>query len=181
MPLENRTLEPGTVLTARFKGKDRTCEVVQTEEGLRYRLDDRTEHKSPSSAGKAAMAGVACNGWRFWSLQAGAHAGNVSPQMLQRYEASPFDAARYMLIAKRGQAKTPRLPAQHLRRELMRLSVPWIAAMLDAGRSRGPSRSSSSPEAPVSHLIHTLPTRSARYLSSQTSLSCHPRAFVARR
>jgi len=68
MPLENRNLEPGTVLVARYKGKDRTCEVVQTEDGLRYRLDDGTEHKSPSSAGKQAMGGVACNGWRFWSL-----------------------------------------------------------------------------------------------------------------
>lgn len=69
MPLENRTLEPGTVLVARYKKQDRTCEVVQTDEGLRYRLDDGSEHKSPSSAGKAAMGGVACNGWRFWSLK----------------------------------------------------------------------------------------------------------------
>src|SRR5512140_2846954 len=69
MPLDNRNLEPGTVLVARYKGQDRTCEVVQTEDGLRYRLDDGSEHKSPSSAGKAAMGGVACNGWRFWSLQ----------------------------------------------------------------------------------------------------------------
>jgi hypothetical protein len=69
MPIENRTLEAGTVLTARYKKQDRTCEVVQTDDGLRYRLDDGTEHKSPSSAGKAAMGGVACNGWRFWSLQ----------------------------------------------------------------------------------------------------------------
>ena len=68
MPLENRHLEPGTVLVARYRKKDRTCEVVQTDDGLRYRLDDGTEHKSPSSAGKAAMGGVACNGWRFWSL-----------------------------------------------------------------------------------------------------------------
>ena len=69
MPLENRNLEPGTVLSARYKKEDRTCAVVQTDEGLRYRLDDGTEHKSPSSAGKAAMGGVACNGWRFWSIQ----------------------------------------------------------------------------------------------------------------
>jgi hypothetical protein len=69
MPLENRNLEPGTVLVARYKKQDRTCEVVQTDDGLRYRLDDGSEHRSPSSAGKAAMGGVACNGWRFWSLQ----------------------------------------------------------------------------------------------------------------
>ena len=69
MPIENRNLEPGTVLTARYKKEERTCEVVQTDDGLRYRLDDGTEHKSPSSAGKAAMEGVACNGWRFWTVQ----------------------------------------------------------------------------------------------------------------
>ena len=69
MAIENRNLEPGTVLTARYKKEERTCEVVQTEDGLRYKLDDGTEHKSPSSAGKAAMAGVACNGWRFWTVQ----------------------------------------------------------------------------------------------------------------
>lgn len=68
MALENRNLEPGTVLTARYKKQDRTCEVVQTDAGQRYRLDDGSEHKSPSSAGKAAMGGVACNGWRFWSI-----------------------------------------------------------------------------------------------------------------
>jgi len=69
MPIENREMVAGTVLVARYKKQDRTCEVVETAEGLRYRLDDGTEHKSPSSAGKAAMAGVACNGWRFWSVQ----------------------------------------------------------------------------------------------------------------
>ncbi len=69
MAIENRELAPGTILTARYKKRDRTCEVVQTDDGLRYRLDDGSEHKSPSSAGKAAMGGVACNGWRFWSGQ----------------------------------------------------------------------------------------------------------------
>jgi len=57
--------------------QERTCEVVQTDDatpgsaqsGVRFRLDDGTEHRSPSSAGKQAMGGVACNGWRFWSLQ----------------------------------------------------------------------------------------------------------------
>ena len=57
--------------------QERTCEVVQTDDatpgsaqsGVRFRLDDGTEHRSPSSAGKQAMNGVACNGWRFWSLQ----------------------------------------------------------------------------------------------------------------
>ncbi len=67
MPIENRNLEPGTVLTARYKKQEHTCEVVQTDDGLRYRLDDGTMHKSPSSAGKAVI-GHACNGWAWWSL-----------------------------------------------------------------------------------------------------------------
>ncbi len=69
MPLDNRDLETGTVLHARYKGTERTCEVVQTAEGLRYRLDDGREFASPSSAGKAAMDGISCNGWRFWSIE----------------------------------------------------------------------------------------------------------------
>ena len=69
MTIENRELAAGTRLVARYKKQDRTCEVVETPDGLRYRLDDGTDHKSPSSAGKAAMDGVACNGWRFWSVE----------------------------------------------------------------------------------------------------------------
>jgi hypothetical protein len=87
MPLENRNLEPGTVLVARYKKQDRTCEVVQTDDGLRYRLDDGTEHKSPSSAGKAAMGGVACNGWRFWGL-----AGTERPARKPKAAAKPKKA-----------------------------------------------------------------------------------------
>jgi hypothetical protein len=68
MPLESRNLQTGTVLRARYKGKERTCDVVQTADGLHYRLDDGREFASPSSAGKAAMDGIACNGWRFWSI-----------------------------------------------------------------------------------------------------------------
>ncbi len=68
MPLENRNLEAGTRLAARYKGTTYTCEVVQTEEGLRYRLEDGKDFKSPSSAASAVMGGMAANGWRFWSL-----------------------------------------------------------------------------------------------------------------
>ncbi len=68
MSIENRDLKAGTKLVARYKGKEYTAEVVKTEEGLRYRLEDRREFKSPSSAGSAVMGGSACNGWRFWSL-----------------------------------------------------------------------------------------------------------------
>ena len=68
MPLENRNLEPGTVLSARYKKEERTCEVVQTEDGLRFKTDDGELFKSPSSAAKHVMGGIAANGWRFWSI-----------------------------------------------------------------------------------------------------------------
>jgi hypothetical protein len=69
MPIEDRNVEAGTVLTARYKKQDRTCEVIETDDGLRFKLDTGELYRSPSSAGKAAMDGVACNGWRFWSVQ----------------------------------------------------------------------------------------------------------------
>ena len=68
MAIEDRNLAVGTKLVARYKGQEHTAEVVKTEEGLRYRLEDGREFKSPSSAGSAIMGGSACNGWRFWSL-----------------------------------------------------------------------------------------------------------------
>lgn len=74
MPIENRDLQAGMVLTARHKGKEHECEIVQTEDGLRYRLRDGSEYRSPSSAGRAITDGVAVNGWRFWSL-----AGDLKP------------------------------------------------------------------------------------------------------
>ena len=70
MAIENRNIAPGTTLVARHKGTLHTCEVVETENGLRYRLADGQEFRSPSSAGKA-IARTAVNGWRFWSLADG--------------------------------------------------------------------------------------------------------------
>jgi len=66
--IENRDLKPGTRLVARYKGQEHTAEVVETEAGIRFRLADGKEFKSPSAAGCAIMGGNACNGWRFWSL-----------------------------------------------------------------------------------------------------------------
>ena len=100
MPIDNRNLEPGTVLTARYKKEVRTCEVVETPDGLRYRLDDGTEHKSPSSAGKAAMNGVACNGWVFWSVQ-----GTETPKREPKPKAEkPAKAPAKKKAAKKGKA-----------------------------------------------------------------------------
>ena len=75
MPIENRDLAAGTRLVARYKKQEHTATVVEGEGGgLRYRLEDGREFKSPSAAGSAVMGGVACNGWRFWSL-----AGEAEP------------------------------------------------------------------------------------------------------
>jgi hypothetical protein len=75
MPIENRELAPGTRLVARHKGKEHTCEVVKTGDGLRYRLGNGKEFNSPSSAGREITGGVAVNGWRFWSLD-----GDLKPR-----------------------------------------------------------------------------------------------------
>jgi hypothetical protein len=110
MPIENREMAAGTVLVARYKKQDRTCEVVETPEGLRYRLDNGTEHKSPSSAGKAAMGGVACNGWRFWSVQ-----GTEKPVREAKAEkpvkepAAKKPAAKTAKKAKAKSAKRPKV------------------------------------------------------------------------
>lgn len=72
MPIDGKQrdgLEPGTRLEARYKKQAYGCEVVAGDDGkLRFRLEDGQEFKSPSAAGKAVMGGVACNGWRFWSI-----------------------------------------------------------------------------------------------------------------
>jgi len=69
MPIENRELTVGTRLVARYKKEEYWATVVEGEKGgLRYRLEDGREFKSPSAAGSAVMGRVACNGWRFWSL-----------------------------------------------------------------------------------------------------------------
>ncbi len=72
MAIENRNLEPGTKLIAKYKKDEYRAEVIAGEEGkVRYRLADGREFKSPSSAG-TAITGKACNGWAFWSLDPGA-------------------------------------------------------------------------------------------------------------
>ena len=103
MPLNNRNLDAGTVLRARHKGQEHTCEVVETDDGLRYRLDDGHEFTSPSSAGKAAMGGVSCNGWHFWSL-----AGEGKPTV----RAAPKKPVRAK-AEKEGKAKAKKPATEH--------------------------------------------------------------------
>jgi hypothetical protein len=98
MALENRNLAVGTHLVARYKKQDRTATVVEREGGgLRYRLEDGREFKSPSAAGSAVMGGVACNGWRFWSL-----AGEAPVPKKERKAPAPKAAPK----PKKREAKT---------------------------------------------------------------------------
>ncbi len=70
MALENRKPEPGTKLVARYKKEEHQAEVVAGEgDKTLIRLADGREFTSVSAAGSAVMGGVACNGWRFWSLE----------------------------------------------------------------------------------------------------------------
>ncbi len=69
MAIENRNLESGTKLIAKYKKEEYRAEVVAGEDGkILYRLADGRKFKSPSSAG-TAITGVACNGWHFWSVE----------------------------------------------------------------------------------------------------------------
>ena len=102
MPIENRNMEPGTRLMARYKKEDRSCEVVETADGLRYRLDDGTEHKSPSSAGKA-VTGIACNGWVFWRV-----AGTEKPKREARARAEKPSQKKAVVARKPAKPKNGR-------------------------------------------------------------------------
>ena len=69
MAIENRNLEAGTRLIAKYKKEEYRAEVIAGELGkVKYRLADGKEFKSPSSAG-TAITGKACNGWAFWSVE----------------------------------------------------------------------------------------------------------------
>ena len=70
MGIEDRNLAAGTRLTADYKGRAWTCSVAEDEGGkLAYVLEDGRRFTSPSAAGSAVMGGIACNGWRFWSVK----------------------------------------------------------------------------------------------------------------
>jgi hypothetical protein len=64
-------LEPGTVLTARYRKVEYRATVVAGEDGrILFELEDGRQFRSPSAAASAVMGGTAANGWRWWSLQA---------------------------------------------------------------------------------------------------------------
>ena len=70
MPITNRELPAGTTLKGTFKKVAYTSTVEVDADGKRtYRLADGRSFTSPSAAGSAVMGGVACNGWRFWTVE----------------------------------------------------------------------------------------------------------------
>lgn len=58
----------GTVLVAKYKKQEHRLQVVAVDPPLYQLVTSGKTFKSPSAAGSAVMGGIACNGWRFWSL-----------------------------------------------------------------------------------------------------------------
>ncbi len=84
MPIADRNLSPGTALVGHYKGATHRAEVVKSEAGLRYRLEDGREFTSPSGAARAVMGGMAVNGWRFWDLAENTAASSNLAAKLER-------------------------------------------------------------------------------------------------
>ena len=75
MVIEDRKLTPGIRLVATYRKETVTCLVTAGEDGKNsFLLSDGRTFQSLSAAGSAIMNGVACNGWRFWSLEGDAPA-----------------------------------------------------------------------------------------------------------
>ena len=64
-----------------------TCAVEDSEDGRRaYVLEDGLGFASLSAAGSAVMGGVACNGWRFWSVEGAEPAKRASRQTIEEVD-----------------------------------------------------------------------------------------------
>jgi hypothetical protein len=84
-----KSLQSGMTLVGTYKQQQHRAEVVTGEDGkLRFRLADGREFSSPSAAGSAVMGGIACNGWRFWSIATG-----ETPAKPARSKANPAKEA----------------------------------------------------------------------------------------
>ena len=80
MVIENRNLSAGTRLVATYRKQHHACIVTPDENGkLMYVLENGRAFKSPSAAGSDVMGGVACNGWRFWSVEGDAPVAGETP------------------------------------------------------------------------------------------------------
>lgn len=65
---DRNAIREGMTLTANYKGETHEVLVLADEQG-RLAFEYRNQiFKSPSSAGSAIMGGIACNGWRFFSI-----------------------------------------------------------------------------------------------------------------
>ena len=92
MTIEDRNLKVGTILVARYKGKDYACTVIRTDDGIRYQVAGKGIHRSPSAAG-SAVTGAACNGWRFWSVK-GSKAAEPKPAKAEATGFRPIPGGR---------------------------------------------------------------------------------------
>jgi hypothetical protein len=96
MTIDNRELAPGTKLVGAYKKTTYVCEVVSTpERETRFQLGDGRLFTSPSAAGKAVMNGVACNGWRFWSIEGAV--SDVAPRAASAVQADENPKARKLV------------------------------------------------------------------------------------
>ncbi len=77
MPIKNRELKAGTVLTGRYHKVEHTCIVIERDGKLCFQVDGGAVFKSISAAG-SAVTGQACNGWAFWS-ETGRIASDIPP------------------------------------------------------------------------------------------------------
>jgi len=103
MSIEDRNLKPGTTLVARYRKKEYRAEVVAGEEGkVGYRLKDGWEFTSPSAAGSAVMDGVACNGWRFWTVESAepARKATRTPTAAKKAKAAPKGGSKAKVARK---------------------------------------------------------------------------------
>lgn len=107
MPIENRELAVGARLVARYKGKEHLCEVVQTDDGIAYRMGGM-DYTSPSSAGRSVTGGIAVNGWRFWSLD-----GTLTDRKLKAVASAKKGGAKTAKAKeKKGASNSSRKPAK---------------------------------------------------------------------
>ena len=121
MALENRKLEVGTKLEARYKKEVHQAEVVAGEgDKTLIRLAAGREFTSPSSAGAAVKgSGKTCDGWEFWSLE-GAEEEKPSQPKAKAKKASKAkkEGDRKIACGDCGQEfETSREAADHMRVE----------------------------------------------------------------
>ncbi len=120
MSIENRNLEPGTQLIARYRKQEYHALVIAGADGkVRYTLtpDDGKEYRSPSSLG-TAVTGKSCNGWAFWSLNTDAAsaeptdtAQTAEAQVTTRADSIEDDAIEAVYVPLEEEPDPPATPA----------------------------------------------------------------------